>query len=238
MSRHRKKNEINRILSVYNKYMAHSRLKNKWSISNKGNRIIYNERKSNISKIIHDLGIRLTSKNILDVGCAGGNIFNLLQDLGAKEENIYGIDVRGDRLEEAKELFPASNFMQMDARELNFDDATFDIVFTFTIFSSIIEKKIRMEVANEICRVLKPNGVIIYYDIRYNNPFNSNVIKMTLDDQSYADSRCTSSRVSQCSGRRAARRSCRSSWHPSPRSRRASGGAWETAWRWVPAWAE
>ena len=42
--------------------------------------------------------------------------------------------MRGDRLEEAKELFPASNFMQMDARELNFDDATFDIVFTFTIF--------------------------------------------------------------------------------------------------------
>ncbi len=185
MSRHRKNNEINRILSVYNKYMAHSRSKNKWSISNKGNRIIYNERKSNISKIIHDLDIRLTSKNILDVGCAGGNIFNLLQDLGAKEENIYGIDVRGDRLDEAKELFPASNFMQMDARELNFDDATFDIVFTFTIFSSIIEKKIRMEVANEICRVLKPNGVIIYYDIRYNNPFNSNVIKMTLDDIKY-----------------------------------------------------
>jgi len=185
MSRHRKKNEVNRILSVYNKYMAHSRLKNKWSISNKGNKIIHNERKSNISKIIHDLDIRLTSKNILDVGCAGGNIFNLLQDLGAKEENIYGIDVRGDRLKEAKELFPASNFMQMDARELNFDDATFDIVFTFTIFSSIIEKKIRMEVADEICRVLKPNGVIIYYDIRYNNPFNSNVIKMTLDDIKY-----------------------------------------------------
>ena len=185
MSRHRKKNEINRILSVYNKYMAHSRSKNKWSISNEGNRIIYNERKSNISKIIHDLDISLTSKNILDVGCAGGNIFNLLQDLGAKEENIYGIDVRGDRLKEAKELFPASNFIQMDARELNFDDATFDIVFTFTIFSSIIEKKIRMEVADEICRVLKPNGVIIYYDIRYNNPFNSNVIKMTLDDIKY-----------------------------------------------------
>ena len=31
----------------------------------------------------------------------------------------------------------------------------------------------------------KPNGVIIYYDIRYNNPFNSNVIKMTLDDIKY-----------------------------------------------------
>ena len=185
MSRHRKKNEINRILRVYNRYMDQSRSKNKWSSSNTGNRIIYNERRSNISQIIHDLDIRLTSKNILDVGCAGGNIFNLLQNLGAKDENIYGIDVRNDRLKEAKKLFPASNFMQMDARELHFDDATFDIVFTFTIFSSIIEKEIRMEIADEIYRVLKPNGIIIYYDIRYDNPFNSNIKKMTHDDIKY-----------------------------------------------------
>lgn len=185
MSTHRKKNEINRILSVYNRYMFQSRSKNKWSSSNTGNRIIYDERKKNISQIISDLNIRLTSKNILDLGCAGGNIFNLLRDLGAKEENIYGIDVRSDRLKDAKKLFPAGNFTHMDARELHFDDATFDIVFTFTIFSSILGKKIRMEIANEIYRVLKPNGVVIYYDIRYDNPFNANVKKMTHGEIKY-----------------------------------------------------
>ena len=66
----------------------------------------------------------------------------------------------------------------MDARYLSFRNKSFDIISIFTVFSSIIRKIDRIKVATEIDRVLKPKGIVIFYDIRYGNPFNNNVIGM------------------------------------------------------------
>ena len=35
------------------------------------------------------------------------------------------------------------------------------------------------EVSDELVRVLKPKGIIVYYDFRFDNPFNPNVIGIT-----------------------------------------------------------
>ena len=43
------------------------------------------------------------------------------------------------------------------------------------MFSSILDDQNRYKVANEIIRLLKPNGIIMYYDVRYNNPTNKNL---------------------------------------------------------------
>ena len=65
---------------------------------------------------------------------------------------------------------------------MDFDDSKFDIITTFTLFSSILNEESRAKVATEIHRILKPNGFIIYYDLRINNPINKNVIGIKKND--------------------------------------------------------
>ena len=59
--------------------------------------------------------------------------------MGSLEKNISGIDIREDRLVQTKEIYPAVKIQHMDARNLKFDDNQFDLVSTFTVFSSILE---------------------------------------------------------------------------------------------------
>ena len=46
-------------------------------------------------------------------------------------------------------------------------------------------KNIRKQISKEIVRVLNIGGVLLFYDIRYNNPLNRNVYKMTASDIDY-----------------------------------------------------
>ena len=62
-----------------------------------------------------------------------------------------------------------------DARSLPYSDESFDVVVAFTVFSSILELEFARQVAREMCRVLKPGGVVVHYDFQYNNPWNRNV---------------------------------------------------------------
>ena len=51
-------------------------------------------------------------------------------------------------------------------------DATFDLVSTFTVFSSVLDQGLRMLIAGEIARVLRPGGMVLWYDMRLPNPRN------------------------------------------------------------------
>ena len=104
----------------------------------------------------------------------------ILKKFGAAEKNLHGIDLREDRLSYAKKRFPKSSFNLMDARNINFNDSSFDMVISFTLFSSVLNMDYRKQIAREMVRVLKPRGVILYYDFRYNNPFNRNVMKLDI----------------------------------------------------------
>lgn len=62
-----------------------------------------------------------------------------------------------------------------DACELPWADAMFDVVTQFTLFTSILDTGVKRRIASEMLRVLKPDGMILWYDFRYNNPRNANV---------------------------------------------------------------
>ncbi len=63
-----------------------------------------------------------------------------------------------------------------DASNLPFEDESFDIVVQFTVFTSILKKGIKKDIAKQILRALKKEGIIIWYDFSYNNPRNPDVI--------------------------------------------------------------
>jgi len=44
-----------------------------------------------------------------------------------------------------------------------------------TVFSSVLDLRVREVIASEMLRVTKPGGYIIWYDLKVNNPRNNNV---------------------------------------------------------------
>jgi hypothetical protein len=48
-------------------------------------------------------------------------------------------------------------------------------VSAFTVFTSILDPLVKRAIADDMLRVLKPGGAILWYDFRFNNPANPNV---------------------------------------------------------------
>lgn len=62
-----------------------------------------------------------------------------------------------------------------NAENLPYPDSFFDIVMQFTMFTSIFDDNTKGNIAKEMLRVLKRDGIILWYDFTYNNPKNPDV---------------------------------------------------------------
>jgi ubiquinone/menaquinone biosynthesis C-methylase UbiE len=67
------------------------------------------------------------------------------------------------------------NLSAGNATQLDFAQQRFDLVFLFTVFSSILDHDVRKAAAQEMLRVLKGGGCIVWYDFHVNNPRNPDV---------------------------------------------------------------
>lgn len=117
----------------------------------------------------------LSGTRVLDVGCGtGGELRNLVR-YGADPSLLHGIDILGERIAAARAISPNMHFSEGSARELPFADSTFDLVTQFTVFSSVPDGGLRARIAQEMIRVLRPGGFVLWYDLRYDNPRNPDV---------------------------------------------------------------
>src|SRR5690606_25522178 len=118
----------------------------------------------------------LRSKRVLDVGCGDGQFLLDLESLGAKRQNLAGIDLIASRVANTRSrLSGGADIREGDASRLPWHDATFDLVHQGTVFSSVLDLRVRQLIAREMLRVTKPGGYIIWYDLKVNNPRNNSV---------------------------------------------------------------
>lgn len=165
-----------RLQKIYTEYSTNTKYLKKWDKNNPGNLEINKERINEIQIILKQFNYYpLSDKKILDIGCGVGEILNWFIGLGAIPENLYGVDLHPILINQAKEKFNNINFLCMNGEDLDFPDSTFDIVLLFTVFSSIMEEKMTINIAKKISRLLKNGGCILFYDFFLNNPFNTNV---------------------------------------------------------------
>ncbi len=119
---------------------------------------------------------QLQDKKILEIGCGQGLWIREFIQWGAQPENITGIDVIPERVSQGRRLCPQGVQISCgNAAKLSFPDASFDLVLQFTVFSSILDMSVKELIAGEMLRVLKEGGVILWYDLRVDNPQNPNV---------------------------------------------------------------
>jgi ubiquinone/menaquinone biosynthesis C-methylase UbiE len=118
----------------------------------------------------------LNTKKILEIGCGTGYWLREFIKWGARPENIAGIDLLSNRIAEARRLCPkAVQFQCGSAAVLSFPDATFDLVLQSMVFTSVLDSGMKQRMAAEMLRVVKAEGLILWYDYHVNNPRNPDV---------------------------------------------------------------
>jgi ubiquinone/menaquinone biosynthesis C-methylase UbiE len=135
-----------------------------------------------VLKLLAEEGVTpLKEKTVLDVGCGDG--YHLLEFLswGANRSDLAGIDLLDARVDRARTQIGSHDgavgpdLRVGDASRLPWPDETFDIVHQGTVFTSILDRTMKEAVAGEMIRVLKPNGIVIWYDFLFDNPWNPSV---------------------------------------------------------------
>ncbi len=124
----------------------------------------------------------LADRRILDVGCGGGHFLLDCEQWGAKREGLAGIDLLADRIDFARTRLAGAELRCGDATALPWPDASFDLVAQNTVFTSILDERMRRSIASEMDRVLRPGGVVLWYDFFRNNPGNRHVRAVGLSE--------------------------------------------------------
>jgi SAM-dependent methyltransferase len=118
----------------------------------------------------------LGDKKIIEVGCGSGFLLREFIKWGARPENIVGVELLPDRVRESTSLCPDGvKIYEGNAAHLQFANEVFDFVVQFSVFTSVLDTTTKELMASEMRRVLKPNGLIFWYDYYINNPWNADV---------------------------------------------------------------
>src|SRR4051794_2258268 len=117
----------------------------------------------------------LYGRSVADVGCGYGQWLVECLHWGANVGSLYGIDLDEARIKYAQKSIGLTNVHTGDASRLPWPDNAFDLVTQFTLFTSILDIELKRKIAQEMLRIVKQDGLILWYDFRYNNPRNPNV---------------------------------------------------------------
>lgn len=111
---------------------------------------------------------KISLGNILDLGCSSGVTTQEIADI-YQDSQIIGIDVNHRRLRIASGLNSNANihFLLADGYQMPFSDLAFDAVFCMNNLNQVIgcemiSRKKLVEIANEIARVIKPRGYLMF----------------------------------------------------------------------------
>jgi SAM-dependent methyltransferase len=148
----------------------------RYSMFDPGNLFIIHQRERLLLRLLRKHGLaNLAGATLLEVGCGDGWWLRRFVEYGFRPENLRGIELLPERVERAMFLSPNIRIESGDASCLALPDGSFDIIFQSTVFSSMLDTAMRRETAKEMLRVLRPGGMIIWYDLRVNNPSNPDV---------------------------------------------------------------
>ena len=162
-----------RLRAVYAKRVSNAH----YSWFNAGHLFMGQEEERQILVLLSRYGcVPLSDKKILEVGCGSGGYLREFLKWGARPENLVGIDLLPDRIAEARHRCPTAVTLHCgSATKLEYSNETFDLVFQSTVFTSVLDTNMKRQIASEMSRVVKREGIIIWHDYHMNNPFNPDV---------------------------------------------------------------
>jgi ubiquinone/menaquinone biosynthesis C-methylase UbiE len=167
--------ELDRVRLAY-EYRSEQLLDKRYSRTNPGHLYAIHEKEASMATLLCSRGlISLAGLRILDLGCGTGATLRQYLEYGADPMRLWGIDLLQSRVQQARSTSMNLHFLCGSAAQLPFPDETFDLVSQFTLFTSVLNPEIKLQIAREIDRVLVTGGKFLWYDFAHDNPWNSNV---------------------------------------------------------------
>jgi ubiquinone/menaquinone biosynthesis C-methylase UbiE len=164
--------ELGRIREEYDRRTGRLASSNLYSLFNPAHLFMIQTRQRAVLKLLRQRGFYpLAGRVIVDIGCGDGNVLQEMVSFGADPDRIYGVDIYRPRLVQARQRLPGANVIAANGQRLPFPAQSFDVALQFTVFSSILDQEIRKGISEEMRRVLKPDGLILWYDF-WLNPTN------------------------------------------------------------------
>jgi SAM-dependent methyltransferase len=170
--------EPDRVRSVFAARDRSRETQSRWQLSNPACLHFVQERERLLLALLLRHGFdadRLESADVLSMGCGSGLELLDLVRYGAMPDRLIGLDLARERLQRAKVRNPALALIEANAADVPFRAGSFDLVFQFTLFTSVLESETRRKIAGEILRVVRPEGMIVWYDFWPDNPRNPDV---------------------------------------------------------------
>ncbi|MEP6506719.1 MAG: class I SAM-dependent methyltransferase [Gemmatimonadales bacterium] len=125
--------------------------------------------RANISALGH-MELNRDEARVLDVGCGSGAGLIQFLRLGFRPDQLTGIDISNERIDDARRSLPSVEFKCESADRLSYADGSFDIVFESTMFVLLPTEEMASGIANEMLRVTRPGGYLMLVDWRYSKP--------------------------------------------------------------------
>ena len=165
--------EVDRLHQVYAGYGEDPSAQRRWSESNQGNQAMRAERATRVRGMLRAAGRPpLGEQHVLELGCGSGQVLIDLVGPSTIPGTVIGLDLSEDRLRSAGRSLPLLPFVCAEGSALPFRTGYFDVVLAFTVFSSVLDDQLARHMADEIGRVLRPGGALLWYDLRWPNPWN------------------------------------------------------------------
>jgi len=103
-------------------------------------------------------------KDVLEIGCGNGYTLNLLKQK-FPDYNFNGLDFSEDLLKIAvNRKLDNVSFCQGDARNLQFNDGSFDVIFTERCIINLLTWEEQQQALNEMHRILRKGGYILFME--------------------------------------------------------------------------
>ena len=108
-----------------------------------------------MERIVAAAAIR-SGETVLDVGAGTGALIPLIQRY--RPDRVIACDLSGKMLEQLASRFPDVTCVQCDVRDLEFPDASLDVVFMNGMFGNIVDK---VGALTNLARMLRPSSRVV-----------------------------------------------------------------------------
>lgn len=143
-----------------------------YSLFNKANLFATQQRQRETLTFLRNKGFYpLGEKMILELGCGTGGVLLEYMSYGATPNQLHGTDLLLKRVEQAHARLSHLPLTCADGQSLPYVSDSFDLVLQYTVFTSVLDEAVKANLAGEMRRVLRPGGLILWYDF-WLNPTN------------------------------------------------------------------
>jgi 2-polyprenyl-3-methyl-5-hydroxy-6-metoxy-1,4-benzoquinol methylase len=103
------------------------------------------------------VGLPQPADTVLEIGCGTGALCAALHARGCRD--LIGIDIAQSAIEYARSIHPYLDLRCMDAKQLDFPDASFDVCLSFDVVEHLPSVQRHF---NDVFRILKPGGHYLF----------------------------------------------------------------------------